>query len=341
MFELFALFRVYRITVNRAYSVIINDKKLRYSYNKIILILIVIFTINKLSTAQNNPSVFSLGWDNDFVFQTDYYFTNGMSLELWNNKLRISPLNLLLIPNNESQTVFYGITFRQDMFTPINKLAYAPLPGDRPYASYWLIGQTKQIFSEDRSMVITSVVYFGMSGEKGGGEWVQNGIHDLLPNSGHVNGWSNQINGSFCLDYQFNAEKQFYRNHFFRFSASGGAMIGAPFTNLNGGIQIYFGQIGAYPDLFFIMPQKNFQIYGFSKVESKWVLYNATLEGRLFNNAPSDLYINPNPFVFQVKLGLNMRYKRFSMEMGANLITPEFHGARTHKWGYFRFSFIL
>ena len=314
-------------------------KKLKFSCNKIILILIVIFTINKLSTAQNNPSVFSLGWDNDFVFQTDYYYTNGISLQFWSNALQRSPLNLLLIPHNKNHSVFYGMSFQQDMFTPVNKFAFSPQPGDRPYASYWLIGQTKRSFNSDKSLVITSGIYFGMSGENGGGEWVQNGIHDLLPNSGRVNGWSNQLNGSFCLDYQFDAEKQIYRNPFFRFSANAGGMIGAPYTNLNGGVQIYFGQLGAYPDLFFAMTHKNFQIYAFSKLETKWVLYNATLQGKIINNTPSDLYLKPNPFVFQMKLGLTMRYKRFSTELGQNFITPEFSRARNHNWGYVRFSY--
>ena len=317
---------------------------MKFRYAKIVIITAAVFIFGNSLPAQNSgneriPTVFTLGWDNDFVFQTDYYYTNGMALQFWSGALRLSPLNLLLIPHKENQTFFYGLSFQQDMFTPVNKFAFSAQPGDRPYASYWLLGQTKRSFNEDKSMVISSALYFGMSGQKGGGEWIQNGIHDLLPNSAHVNGWANQINGSFLLNYRFNVEKQIYRNRFFRFSASGGGMLGAPYTNLNGGVQIYFGQLGAYPDLFFMMPRKNFQIFAFSKLESKWVLYNATLQGRLFNNAPSDLYQSPTPLVLRLQLGVNMRYKRFSMEMGQNLITPEFSGARTHKWGYVRFSF--
>ena len=86
------------------------------------------------------PTIFTLGWDNDFVFQTDYYYTIGMSLHLWRGVLRYSPLNLLLIPHRENQTAFYGLSFQQDMFTPVNKFAFSAQPGDRLYASYWLIG---------------------------------------------------------------------------------------------------------------------------------------------------------------------------------------------------------
>jgi hypothetical protein len=312
-------------------------------YLKIFAIIMIHFGLGSSLKAQNEqtklPSIFTLGWDNDFAFQTDYYFTNGMSLQLQNNALQRSPLNLLLLPNSKNQTVLHRLSIRHDMFTPRNTRSYSPQIGDRPYASYWLIGQTKSSFNHNKTLVISSGIYFGMSGQQGGGEWVQNGIHDILPSSGHVNGWSNQIGGSFLLDYKIAMEKQIYRNRNIRISASANGMFGAPYTNIAGGMQLYFGQIGEYPDPSFTITQKDFQIYGYAKVESKWVIYNETLQGSILNGEPSKLYIDPNPLVAQIKIGVNMRYKRFSMEMGENFISPEFGGAVAHKWGYVRFYY--
>jgi hypothetical protein len=298
-----------------------------------------LITFGKGQDSSSSASLFSLGWDNDFWFQTDYYYTNGMSIDFQSNILRKSPLNLLLIPNSGDKTVFYGISLRQDMFTPRNTRAFSPVIGDRPYASYWLIGQTKKSYNMDRSLVIESGIYFGMSGQKGGGEWVQNGIHDILPASGHVNGWSNQLQGSFLLDYKVNAEKQLLRKKHIRISASAGGMLGAPYTWLNGGVQLYFGQLGVYPDPNFAITQKDFQIYGFTSFESKWVIYNETMQGSIFNRPATDLYIAPNPFVLQLKIGLMTRYKRFSMEISENIISPEFSGGGSHRWGTIRFFF--
>ncbi len=312
---------------------------------KIILISILVGGGNAFAQYAERPklpsSAIMLGWDNDFVFHTDYYYTNGMSLQFWNNALQKSPLNYLLIPNNKNQTTVYGISLRQDMFTPVNKTTFAPQIGDRPYFSYWLLGETKQSYYNDETLVITSSIYFGLSGEKGGGEWVQNWIHDLLPNSGHVNGWANQITGSFCLDYQFNLEKQLYRSSHFRLNASAGGLLGLPYTNIDGKLQFYFGRLGHYPNIFFTLPDKSFQIYGFTVMKAKWVIYNASLQGPLFNKPPSDLYLKPLPFVFQAKFGMNIRYKHFTAQVGVDLISPEFSGARWHRWGAFRFFFIF
>ena len=310
-----------------------------------LLLTINLILLNSVQGQDNrgsaSPWIVKLDWDNDFINQTDYYFTNGTSLEVWNNQLQASPLSLLLLPHKENSRIFYGMTLRQDIFTPLNVDANSPQIGDRPFSSYWLMGHVKKSFDADLSYVITSGFYFGMMGKSGGGEWVQNGIHDILPTSGHVNGWNNQLSNSICLDYQIDIEKEFYQNSLFRLSGSAGVMLGSPYTNINGGFQLYFGQLGAYPDLFFRKEQANFQIYGYTKVEAKGVLYNATLQGGFFDRNQEKLYITPNPLVLQLQIGMAVRYKNFTTELGQNLITPEFSGARTHKWGYVRFSYTL
>lgn len=315
-----------------------------YTYIGLLLTInfsLVSFLLGQGSQNANSPWVIRLGWANDFVFQTDYYFTNGMSLEVWNNHLQSSPLNFVLLPHEDESKVFYGLSLHQDIFTPVNTDMALPQNMDRPYSSYWLMGNIKKSYNTDNTFVMTSGIYFGMIGKSGGGEVVQNGIHDILPTSAHVNGWDNQLSNSFCLDYQIGIEKEFYRNSLLRFSGSAGGMFGTPYTNLNGGFQVYFGQIGPYPDAFFTKEHADFQIYGFTKAETKWVLYNATLQGGLFNEDPSAIYASPNSLVFQLQIGMSARYKRFTMELGQNLITPEFPGAKIHKWGYVRFSYTL
>jgi hypothetical protein len=312
----------------------------------IFYISLLVFSTHALANTgledNNHPELYSwrveFEWANDFVFQTDYYFTNGMSLKVWHNGFKASPLNYVLIPHSENRHVVYGVSLVQDIFTPTNTGMASPQVGDRPYASYWLAGSVKQSYNIDYSLGISSGLYFGMSGTQGGGELVQNGIHDLLPTSAHVNGWNNQLGSSFLVDYYLNVEKQFYRNSFFKVSGSVGGMVGTPYTNLDGGIQLYVGEFGRYPGLSFMDEHSEFHIYGFSKLNTKWVIHNASLEGSLFDKNNSSLALTPNPFVLQMQNGISVKYRGFNIEIGQKLITPEFSGAKTHKWGYVGFS---
>ncbi len=308
-------------------------------FNYIGLLLAVNLGFANLALSQTTyPWMLRLNWANDFVFQTDYYFTNGMSLEVWNHRLQASPLNYLLIPHQDGNHVYYGLSLKQDIFTPVDTGKPYRQYNDRPFASYWLMGSTKKSINADYSLALTSGFYFGMMGKAGGGELVQNGIHDLLPTSGHVKGWEHQLNNSLCLNYRLDLERNLYRNSFFKLSGTTGGMIGTPYTNLNGGINLYFGKFGKYPGFLFAGEHAQFHLYGFSKINAKWVLYNATLQGGLFKNNQSSMNPAPVPWVLNLQNGISVKYKSFTVELGQNMVTPEFAGAKSHNWGYVSFS---
>jgi hypothetical protein len=76
------------------------------------------------------------------------------------------------------------------------------------------------------------------------------------------------------------------------------------------------------------------------RLENKLVLYDATLQGGLFNK--HSIYTisddNINRYVFTGKLGAAIGYGRFSLEAEQVFLTPEFHGGLYHLW--FRLKLI-
>ena len=78
-----------------------------------------------------------------------------------------------------------------------------------------------------------------------------------------------------------------------------------------------------------------FKLYGVFKFNTKFVVYNATMQGGLFNNE-SVLTIpekNMTRVVFDGLAGVIVAYKRVSLEYSKTFLTPEFSGGLYHGWG--------
>ena len=171
-----------------------------------------------------------IGLDNDFVFQTDRYYTNGLKIEYFTKGQGHSLLDYLHLKDNPDEKAFYCFSISQDIFTPEDKNSVARQLQDRPFASSLIFSSSKIITNNQKRLIRQSEFQIGLVGKLGGGEWVQNGIHGILPTSSIVNGWENQIKTDIALNYGLEYEKQITAGQLFQINGMLGGKIGLPYT---------------------------------------------------------------------------------------------------------------
>lgn len=310
-------------------------------------ILIILFFISQsnyhaYSQSKKNPSnhIFEFKWANDFVFETDRYFSNGLELTYYAPFLRKSPINYILLPAKKQEIVYYGITITQHFFTPDELFSAFVNEQDRPFASYLLIGQVKVSINRQKGLKMHSGLQVGLLGKYSGGESIQNNIHEILPTSQPALGWLNQIQPDLALNYLIRIEKGLLRNKNFEIIPLASLKAGIPYTETGGAVKIRLGKLNDYFSGNSFKREKPWQIYVFIEMGGKYVFYNATLQGGLFNNNPyvmSDI----SHWVAQLNTAIAFSVRGFGIEFGQHFITPEFNSGMPHKWGYLSLKFVF
>ena len=306
----------------------------------ILFIQIAIFGQDSLSLEASKSFRFiEFKLSNDFEYQTDYYYTNGFSFEVFTPWAKVNPINSILFPFNSSELELFSFNLIQDIFTPKHKFNVEnQLDGDRPFAAYIQLGFNKATYDQTSRIRTHSEMQFGVLGPVALGEEVQNGIHNKLPSSKQVLGWENQIGNSLMINYSASVEKKFYINNWFEFSGISTAKFGLPFTNIDTGIRSRIGLIDSLPKDFELLSSKKWHLFLTLAASGSLVGYNATLQGGMFTESVYTLN-EINRFVGYANIGLTVFYKKFKMEYVQNFITPEFPGAVYHSWGYLLIKF--
>ena len=305
--------------------------------------MLIFLSFNLLFSQSNkldSISTFEFRWSNDFVYQTDRYYTNGFAIEYLKSQTEDSNLNSILLTSKFNDLVVSGYTLIQDIFTPKAKF-YIPdqLKDDRPFASYILLGVKKLSFNEKTNIELYSELQTGILGPSALGEQTQNGIHSTLP-SGKVNGWENQISNSFMLNYSVRIQKYLRVTNPIEISGFASTQIGLPFTNVGAGIQSRIGMFSLFPEEFAYFSSKHLELYLILSTEINIVGYNATLQGGLFSESIYTLN-SINRVVGKGSIGFNLRYKTFRLKYSQQFLTPEFSGAAIHSWGFLSLIYAI
>lgn len=313
---------------------------------KKLLTIVVITFLSNLMMGEKNPDdsfktntsktdkIFQFTWANDFPFHTDYYFTNGVQFSYFSPVFKYSPLNFILLPSSNIGKVYYGLSFTQRIFTPAD-LNYTNInSNDRPFSSYLLLGSNKISLNPKSRYKLSSAFSIGLIGKPSGGQYFQNSIHDILPTSPHVSGWKNQIGNDIALSYYAEFEKGIFQFSGFELNGSVFSQIGVPHSEM--GINSYI-RIGRFEDYFAnlgLNRKINWQAFLFAGISGKTVLYNATLEGGLFNESQQFTQDAIKPFVVDFVSGFSVVHRNFKIELGQHSLTPEFNGGLSHRWAY-------
>ena len=283
----------------------------------------------------NNESYFRFNYDNDFFTATDLYYTQGYQLELVTPWLRKNPINYILpkVKNGETR---YGLLFENLGYVPTSISVAAIQYGDRPYASTMALKSF--IISTDtvQHYRIASSLTVGVIGPAAQGNEIQTGIHKWIGDEPPL-GWHNQVKNDLVLDYELGYEKELLRlKNFFALNLDTKAHLGTFNTNASIGFNATLGLINS--PFTAIKNKKKFTAYLYTQPKLKFVGYDASLQGGLFNTTSP--YTIPNSgierFVYENNYGIIIRLHSLYFEYSRNDITSEFKSGHSHKWGGFK-----
>jgi lipid A 3-O-deacylase len=144
---------------------------------------------------------------NDAFFRTDYYFTQGMSLNLVLPVLAKSPVKKILLPGPTSAVQHHGVKLYYDGFTPLRIQDDTIRRGDRPYASYIYASLYRIATNREKHQRLTSGLDIGFIGPAAGAKGFQTTVHRLI-DAPTPRGWNFQIRNDLVLGYTVGYERQ-------------------------------------------------------------------------------------------------------------------------------------
>jgi hypothetical protein len=283
---------------------------------------------------------FSIKDDNDLMLGTDRYYTQGFSVEFIMPIIKKSPFSRLLILLNKNSINYYGIVLEQDIFTPtfISDTIYT---NQYPYSGVVFLAHSLSSLNPEKHKRLNTKFDLGVIGPSSYVGVEQDAEHSLF-DFPRPKGWKYQISQDIILNYDIQYEKGIIEREHFEMLLNTGARAGTLYNDAGVGLMIcagrmknYFQQI--YPcNSFAEQNTKAWQCYMYVGVKVKTVLYNATLQGGIFDK--SSPYVIADEDVKRAvttgTMGVVISYKRICMEYSYIYITPEYRTGLDHGWGH-------
>jgi len=296
----------------------------------------------------NNNQYLGIRFDNDFWDYTDYYYTNGIGISYSHPVFTRSPLSYLLISNGTNGIDYYGIQLIQHMYTGSQPKVDSIIPGDRPWASYSLLGQFLRSYDPKNKLNHYSEINIGIIGPESGGAFIQDLVHTILPNNSPPKGWHNQIAQDLLIDYRYEIQKLLWESKDIESYVRAGAQIGTLRDQIFWGFGGKLGRfIPFYQDKTIYHRKrikssfdKKFRFGITADIHTKFIAYDATLQGGVFNK--SSIYtINSddiNRFVIEGFGGAYISYGRYELSFVQFWKSKEFKTGKDHKYASVQFQ---
>jgi hypothetical protein len=288
-----------------------------------------------------NEVYFTAVLDNDIWDYTDYYYTNGICLQLFHPAIGSSPFAKAL-PGLNGSINYYGISLVQNMYTPLKLEDAQPRVGDRPFASYLTLSHQRLSLSPLRHQRLQTELVMGVIGPASGGNIAQDMIHTNTPV-----GWVNQVQNDFVVNYSLRFDQGIVHKDHLDIAFSGGGQAGTLYDNVMASVLLRVGRANdLYGSLFQTTPKEKpfrnrIRYYAGLDLKQKMIIYDATLQGGIFNQ--ESVYTIPadrvKRFVSTGTLMLGLGLGRYSLEAEQVYLSPEFDGGRCHFW--FRIKNII
>lgn len=269
----------------------------------------------------------TLYWENDNFGvgrKSDRFYTNGVRYsavlsdgvidwqwpKTWRDKV-------WSVAGNANQPVeAIGFVLGQNFYTPQVITIAAPQPLDRPWAGVLYGGLTEVITDADQNLSHTFELQIGVLGQGAGAQGTQKFVHnDLGFSANDPLGWHNQLKNEPTVELLYQHLRRYsIKKEIFDVVPSVGALLGSPQTNVSAGGTVRLGYnisglpVGAIAGTATrLTPPKKFEVYLFAGGEARFVPFNATLDGGLFNDGPEAPGIKR--FVTDLRGGISARYK--------------------------------
>lgn len=264
---------------------------------------------------------FNYHFENDFIFQTDKYYTHGNKLE-W-------------VFENKDKKTLYNFNIKQSMYTPRqHSLSYVAY-GDMPYSGVaeFELGVHKQT----QTMQLSLDFGLGYTGQYSYAKESMELVHSLLPTNPEFNGWSHQkdttLLSRISTTYKY---KAVLKEHFLDTIFHCGVNIGNLRSSLYTGVQLRvgenlddgFGLYSAYSNNLnykSLNSQKQKNIYFVVGANAQYIYNDMTLEGDGVSMLHTQASLNT---------GFSSQYKSLNFSMLATLETKRFRSQDREYFGY-------
>ncbi|MCD6012755.1 MAG: lipid deacylase LpxR family protein [Flavipsychrobacter sp.] len=282
----------------------------------------------------NKDQYFRLSYENDYFSANDYYYTQGIALELVTPALNKSPLYKILIKPIYGYSR-YSLSIEHNVYTPCSIRSHDIIYGERPFSACIFLKASRITIDTINKRRLSVSLTTGIIGPAAGAEELQAGVHRIMPHNTAPLGWSNQVQNDVILNYQVNFEKRLYSyGSFFELSGFCMARAGTLSDKITGGIVLQAGHFDS-PYRHTKNRRKNFRLYAYEHQQVNVIAYDATLQGGLFNRkSPYTLgAAEIARGTFQNRYGIVLVYRGIYLEYFQSFITSEFRRGRDHRWG--------
>ncbi|WP_133271234.1 lipid A deacylase LpxR family protein [Hymenobacter radiodurans] len=320
---------------------------MRYWLSTLLLIFILIETgrAQKMppdSSVVSSDHIIAYSFANDAFFRTDYYFTQGMTLNVVLPVLAKSPVNKILLGGKMAAVRYYGVKVFYDGFTPLRIQDAFIRVGDRPYASYIYASLYRVANQPQQRQRLTAGLDIGFMGPAAGAKGFQTKVHELL-DAPTPRGWDYQVQNDLVLGYQLGFEKQLLGGKFAELIGTARTSVGTLNTLAATGLLLRMGKMNPYFRNLGVSSAagraggQKFQLYAQGRLEGRAVGYNATMQGGILNRqSPYTLRAEQlKRTVVQGSGGVVLAYGGLRFEPSATWVSPEFRGGRAHRWVQF------
>ena len=315
------------------FSMLLRVKKIIPAFVSIIISLnISAQQIDNTSTFRNvnTKSYFRFHYDNDFFTNTDYYYSQGITLEYVHPSLQKFPLARLLYKTKNSD-IKYGITFNLFGYTPTSTNSNTILYGDRPFEGSMSLKMFAISSNSAKQQRVSSAIHLGIIGPAGLGEEIQTNIHRWTGNKLPI-GWQHQIKNDVILNYQLNLEKKLLATNAFLLNGAAELRAGTLHDRIGGGINFMAGH---FNNPYKAEKKKKVQYYLYGQSKVNVIGYDATMQGGLFNRkSPYTISSGDvSRITFQADAGISFHFRKLFLDYHQSYLSKEFRTSRTHRWG--------
>lgn len=315
-------------------------------------LFICLFIISaQKSRAQENiyKSELKVIVDNDIfaVFRdSDRYYSYGMGLEYAFKTEKFLGLQKLF---KNKKNLFYTLGVRLEGYTPSQVRAFAFTPEiedrddfDRPFAGllYATLGTT---YTFERSF-LKSEILAGVIGPSSQAGEIQTWFHENITGDPVYDGWQFQLEDQFIFNfkntfvYDFNPKFRWFHTYLGGTAHVGNLYIRAtPFAGFRiGKYQSISNSSGFHNSL--LLPKKNSELFFKFNIETRFIAYNATVQGNLFDEKAYGVD-ELNNISWHLSSGLYYSFNRFSINFIYLWSTGVLNDTENHGYGTFNVAY--
>jgi lipid A 3-O-deacylase len=209
------------------------------------------------------------------------------------------------------------------MYTPGFPNLKSPEEIDRPFAGYSFIRYSSAFFSK-KNFALKSSFELGILGPNAMAQELQQAIHFIYKFNPDA-GWEFQIQNTIGINMDFQFTKPFSKKEKKRIdftsvsSLKVGTIISEITTNIYGRINLFSTALNSYDNstlfesnLNHDSPSQKKELFLFLKPQVGYALYNATIQGSVFND-DSPITYGINAFIYEIEFGIRYATKRFDL----------------------------